>query len=125
MISVTSRGSFDHVEGFLRNAQKADIRGILEKAAMQGQKALEAATPIDTSIARNSWGYEIDANRSGARITWTNSDVENGFPVAIMIQYGHGTGTGGYVQGIDFINPAMRPIFDQIANEAWKAVTSG
>ena len=124
MISVTSKGSFDNTEAFLRRAQKADIRGILEDAAQQGVKALAAATPIDSGLAENSWGVLIESARGGARITWTNSDVENGFPVAIMLQYGYGTGTGGYVQGRDYINPAMKPIFDQIADKVWKAVIS-
>lgn len=124
MISVTSKGSFDRTEAFLRKAQKTDVRGILEAAAQQGVRALAAATPIDSGLATNSWGVEIASARGGARITWTNSDVENGFPVAIMLQYGYGTGTGGYVQGRDYINPAMKPIFDQIADRVWKAVTS-
>jgi hypothetical protein len=75
-------------------------------------------------VAARSWGYEIRQNRGGFAIIWTNSDIENGFPVVIMLQYGHGTGTGGYVQGRDFINPAIRPIFDDIAQTVWKAVTS-
>lgn len=124
MISVTSRGSFDNTEAFLRRASKFDIRPILEEAAQLGLKALIAATPIDSGLAENSWDYEIASARGGSRITWTNSDVENGFPVAIMLQYGYGTGTGGYVQGRDYINPAMKPIFDQIAEKVWKAVTS-
>jgi hypothetical protein len=75
-------------------------------------------------LAGSSWGYKIERTSKSASIVWTNSDVENGYPVAVMIQYGHGTGTGGFVQGIDYINPAMRPIFDEIAETVWKAVTS-
>lgn len=124
MISASSKGSFDHTEAFLRKASKFDIRPILEAAAQQGVKALAAATPIDSGLAKDSWDYTISSSRGGARITWINKDVENGFPVAVMLQYGYGTGTGGYVQGRDYINPAMKPIFDQIADKVWKAVTS-
>lgn len=124
MISAVSKGSFKSTEAYLQKLAKMDIRGILNDAGAQGVKALSAATPIDSGLAENSWDYKIATFRGGAKITWTNSDVENGFPVVIGIQYGHGTGTGGYVQGIDFINPAMKPIFDQLADKVWKAVTS-
>lgn len=123
-ISIVSKGDLKNTERFLRKVQKLDIRGVLEAGAQQGVKALAAATPIDSGVAKDSWNYEISTNAGGSRITWTNSDVENGFPVIIALQYGHGTGTGGYVEGRDFINPAMRPIFDDIANKVWKAVTS-
>lgn len=96
----------------------------LDRLAQQGVTALESATPRDSGLAAGSWSYTIQKARGSARIEWTNSDVENGFPVAIMLQYGYGTGTGGYVQGRDFINPAIKPIFDMIADEVWKAVTS-
>lgn len=123
-ISIVSKGDLKNTERFLRKVQKLDIRGVLEAGAQQGVKALAAATPIDSGVAKDSWNYEISSNAGGSRITWTNSDVENGFPVIIALQYGHGTGTGGYVEGRDFINPTMRPIFDDIANKVWKAVTS-
>jgi hypothetical protein len=124
MISAVSKGSFKNTEAFLRKLSNLDFRRILESAAKDGVKALAAATPLDSGLASDSWGYTIAGFRGGVRITWTNNDVENGFPVAIMLQYGYGTGTGGYVQGRDYINPAMRPIFDQIADRVWKAVTS-
>jgi hypothetical protein len=123
-ISLTSEGSFDKTEKFLRDMQKLEIDAVLNAAGQQGATALGRATPRDTGLAAGSWGYEIQKSSSGIMIGWTNTDVESGFPVALMIQYGHGTGTGGYVQGIDYINPAMRPIFDQIAETVWKAVTS-
>jgi len=100
------------------------IDSILQSAAQQGVAALAKATPRDSGLSANSWGFEIQKSSGGIMIGWTNSDVEEGFPVALMIQYGHGTGTGGYVQGRDYINPAMRPVFDQIAETVWKAVTS-
>lgn len=124
MISASSRGSFNKTESFLKNVSKINIRGILETQAQVGVDALARATPRDSGLAANSWGYEVSAERGRYAITWTNSDVENGYPVAIMIQYGHGTGTGGYVRGQDYINPAIRPVFDKIAEQVWKAVTS-
>lgn len=89
-----------------------------------GIGALAAATPHDSGLAASSWGYKVENSSGGVSISWTNTDVEGGFPVAIMLQYGHGTGTGGYVAGRDYINPAMKPIFDKIADRVWKAVTS-
>jgi hypothetical protein len=123
-ISVSSTGDLKRTERFLTNAAKLDYRSILVASAEQGVKALAAATPRDSNLAANSWGYKISGGRGQITITWFNTDVETGFPVAIMLQYGYGTGTGGYVQGRDYINPAMRPTFDQIAQKVWKAVSS-
>jgi len=91
---------------------------------MKGVLALRLATPVESGRAAASWDYEITKRRGVYILTWTNSDIEDGFPVAIMLQYGYGTGNGGYVQGIDYINPALRPIFDEISAELWKVVTS-
>lgn len=124
MVSISSEGSFDRTEKFLQSMVKLDISRILDAEAQKGVAALSKATPQDSGRAATSWGYKIEKTSSSVTISWTNSDVENGFPVALMIQYGHGTGTGGYIQGRDYINPAMRPIFDQIAETVWKAVTS-
>lgn len=124
MFSFTTGGSTKKTEAFLRKLSRGDIYRGLEGLAQEGVNALAGATPIDSGLAAGSWGYEIERTRTSCTITWTNSDVENGFPVAVMIQYGHGTGTGGYVRGIDYINPAMRPIFDRIAEKVWKVVTS-
>ena len=99
-------------------------RRIVENEAKRGVEALRAATPKDSTLAAASWGYEIRQNRRGVIIAWTNTDIENGFPVAVALQVGYGTGTGGFVQGRDYINPAMRPIFDSISTNVWKAVTS-
>lgn len=123
-ISFHSQGDFKFTESFLRKLTPLDIRRVLEAGAQRGVKALAAATPEDSGLAAHSWTYTISGGRGNARITWHNTDVENGFPVAIALQYGYGTGTGGYVQGRDYINPAMKPIFDQIATDVWKAVTS-
>lgn len=124
MIRFESSGSTQRTEDALKRMRDLQIRGILEAYGQAGVDALSAATPADTGLASQSWTYEVTKNRGGWSISWDNTNVENGFPVAVMIQMGHGTGTGGYVPGRDYINPAMRPIFDQIANEAWKAVTS-
>lgn len=123
-VSMSTSGSFKKTESFLRTMQKKDIFAALEGYAQEGVRALQAGTPVDSGLAASSWGYEVRKSRGTYTITWTNSDVENGFPVAIMLQYGYGTGTGGYVAGRDYINPAMKPIFDQIADKVWKAVTS-
>lgn len=124
MISFESSGSFDNTEAFLKKMQEQQLFNTLESHAKQGVDALRNATPTETGLAAMSWGYEIKKSRSGFEIIWTNSDVESGFPVAIMLQYGYATGTGGYVQGRDYINPAMKPIFDRILEDVWKAVTS-
>lgn len=124
MIKFTSSGSFKHTESFLRAMTRLDIPSILHKYGKVGVLALSAATPVNTGLAAASWYYEVSTRGGTYSISWCNFDVENGFPVAIMLQYGYATGTGGYVQGQDYINPAIRPIFDQIANDVWKAVTS-
>lgn len=123
-ISFVHKGDFRKTEKFLKKSLGINYRGVLEKYAQQGVAALSSATPVNTGLAASSWGYEIIQNGSSISIIWTNSDIENGFPVALMLQYGHATRGGGYVQGIDYINPALRPIFDKLAEAAWKEVTS-
>jgi hypothetical protein len=123
-IKFVVRGSTNKMEKFLKSVQKLDIGALIANQAQLGAEALANATPKDSGLASHTWGYEVSQNGGGVRITWTNSDIESGFPVAIMLQYGYATGTGGYVQGRDYINPAIRPVFDQIANTVWKAVTS-
>ncbi|AWN05453.1 hypothetical protein SEA_ANNIHILUS_18 [Streptomyces phage Annihilus] len=124
MISFTTTRSGGRVEDFLNKLKRGDIYNGLDSLAQQGVTALESATPRDSGLAAGSWSYTITKARGSARIDWVNADVENGFPVAISLQYGYGTGTGGYVQGRDYINPAIKPIFDMIADQVWKAVTS-
>ena len=124
MISVTSNGSWAKTSSFLQAMQNMNILSILERYGQEGVSALSAATPLDTGLAASSWNYEVGRSGAGYFINWMNTDVENGFPVVISLQFGYGTGTGGYVHGRDFINPAMRPIFDQISNDVWKVVTS-
>jgi hypothetical protein len=122
--SLPSSGSFDKTEKFLKSMLKLDVRSVAEAGAKKGVQALIANTPRNSGLAASSWGYTISQNRGGVTITWTNTDVENGFPVAVALQYGYGTGTGGYIQGRDYINPAIKPVFDEIAESVWKAVTS-
>jgi hypothetical protein len=124
MIKITSRGSFNKTEAFLGKMSRGDILSTLESNAQAGVEALRAATPVDSGATAASWGYEVDKVGGNYRITWTNSNIVNGAPLAVMLQYGHGTGTGGFVQGRDYINPAIQPVFDRIAENVWKAVTS-
>src|SRR5580765_97869 len=124
MITITQKGSFRNTERYLSKLKSAQLFAVLNKYGSLGQNALSNATPADTGLAANSWFYTIEQRPGYYSIRWHNSDVENGFPVAVMIQYGHGTGTGGYVQGRDYINPAIRPIFDQIVAEAVREVAS-
>jgi len=123
-ISFQSRGSFKTMETFLQRMSRGDIFRELEGLAQEGVAALSAATPKNSGTTSVSWGCEVKVGFRSSSITWTNTNVEDGFPVAIMLQYGHGTGTGGWVSGQDFINPTIKPVFDKIANKAWKAVTS-
>lgn len=98
---------------------------VLDECARKGCLALEEATPTDSGETAKSWDYEIESSNGATTVTWINTNLANGeFPVAIMLQYGHGTGTGGYVQGVDYINPAIKPVFDEIAETIWKVVTS-
>jgi hypothetical protein len=123
LIRVTHRGSFTNVETF---GQRVKARSYLAPLAMYGPigvAALSGATPIDSGLAASSWYYEIIDKPGYFAIHWYNSDVENGFHVAVALQYGYATRRGGYVQGRDYINPVMRPIFDQIAADMWREVT--
>lgn len=124
MISITTSGSFDQTRKYLQKLARGDFYQGLDRLARAGVAALARATPVDSGLSAGSWTYNIERSRASLTITWSNTDVENGFPVALMLQYGYATGTGGYVQGRDYINPAMRPIFDQIEQAVRKAVTS-
>lgn len=107
-------GFFDKTMDFLHRTTDSSFEEILRRGGQAGVDALAAATPFDTGLAASSWGYELSGSNGQYQIAWTNSDVESGFDVVMMLQYGYGTGTGGYVEGRDFINPAMGPVFDQI-----------
>lgn len=122
-IVVEHKGSFKRTERFLKRASKINYKSILEKYAQEGVAALAAATPVDSGVTANSWDYEIRVSQGRYSIAWTNSNIVNGVQIAVIIQYGHGTRNGGWVQGRDYINPALQPIFDKIANELWREVT--
>lgn len=123
MISFKHKGDFKNTERFFKQAAVQNHRGILERYAKEGVQALAVATPIDSGLTANSWNYVIRSSSKGATITWTNDNVVNGVNIAVILQYGHGTRNGGYVQGRDYINPAIRPVFDKMANEMWREVT--
>lgn len=124
MFSIQQKGDFRKTEKFLRKSFGIRWRSILEKYGRLGVQTLSAATPIDTGFTASSWRYEIIQNESGLSVTWYNDNVVNHVNVALILQYGHGTRNGGWVKGIDYINPALKPIFDKLANEAWKEVSS-
>lgn len=125
IIEVKEKGNFNKTENWLKKLHKAQFLKHLDNYGEIGVRALSESTPIDTGETANSWGYEIEVDGDSATITWTNSNVEDGwFNVAVMLQYGHGTRNGGYVHGIDYINPAMRPVFEQIVKDIWMEVTS-
>lgn len=125
MITFTTSGSTSRTSAFLKKIQDQSVLYAgLDSLAQQGVTALEAATPKESGLTASSWDYEIKIAGGKVEIHWINTNTESGVSIAILLQYGHGTGTGGYVQGQDYINPALKPVFDQIADEVWKKVTS-
>lgn len=129
MIKFKQTGDFKKTENFLKNngyglSKNTRIATGLHALAQKGVDALRAATPRRTGKTAESWDYVIDNNSNGIKIVWTNSNVSDGVSVAVLIQYGHGTASGKYVEGVDYINPALRPIFDEIADGVWTEVTS-
>lgn len=122
MIRLTSSGSTAKTDKFLRYLKRMRISDAFIRGGEKGIAALASATPIDSGLTASSWEYEIIKDRNGYTLSWYNTNVNDGVQVAILLQYGHGTGTGGYVAGTDYINPAIRPIFDQIADELWEEV---
>lgn len=123
-IFFTHKGDFEKTEKFLKKSLGRDWLNVLEKYAIDGVRALADATPKDSGETAASWNYEIIQNNGSVSIVWNNSHIEKGYAnIALMLQYGHGTGNGGYVVGRDYINPALQPIFDKMADAAWKEVT--
>lgn len=120
MITFKQKGDFSKLTHFLQNAKNGIAVDILDKYGREGVKALASATPKDTGKTAASWTYRIIRQKDSVSITFENSNIQNGVPIAIILQYGHATRNGGWVQGKDYINPAIRPIFDQLADEAWK-----
>ena len=123
MISFRQKGDFSKLTRFLERAKEAVHLGDLDKYGREGVAALASATPVDSGKTATSWYYEIENKKGQVSIRFNNSNIQNGVPIAIIIQYGHATGTGGWVEGQDYINPSIRPIFDDIANKVWREVT--
>lgn len=124
MISFRHKGDFSKVTRFLVDAKGQKLLRILEKCGREGVAALASATPIDTGKTANSWFYKIENSRGSGKVLFCNSNIQNGVPIAIIIQYGHGTRNGGWVEGQDYINPAVKVVFEKMANDAWREVTS-
>lgn len=122
-IGITQRGSFKRTEKLLKKTLGRDYISILDKYGQRGVSALSAATPVDTGDTAACWDYEIIQNGSTISIVWNNYNINRGVNIAVILQYGHATRSGGWVEGRDYINPALQPIFDQLAEEAWKEVT--
>lgn len=123
MIKFRQRGDFSKITHYLEKVKEIVKLGDLDKYGREGVAALASATPVDTGLTASSWRYEIKHGNDSVSIAFYNDNVQNGVPIAIILQYGHGTRNGGYVQGRDYINPAIKPIFDKITEDAWKEVT--
>ena len=126
MIKLRCRGSYSKTEKFLKECKDTnELTMILEKYGREGVAALSANTPVDSGLTATSWSFEIIQEADGVSLVFSNNNTtKTGIPIAILLQYGHGNGKGGYVRGRDFINPAIQPIFDRLADEAWKEVTT-
>lgn len=122
MLKVTHKGDFKNLEKLLNRPINSEIMSILNKYGQEGVRALASNTPVDSGTTAKSWGYSIRQNGNRIELAFTNSNTNKGVNIAIILQYGHATGTGGYVSGRDYINPAIQPIFDRIADSVWKEV---
>ena len=125
MIKATSSGTFENTERFLSFMKSGEFMKSLDAWGRRGVDALSSATPFDTGETAHSWGYRVSRQNGRYSIVWFNTHQEDGVNIAVIIQYGHGTGTGGWVEGIDYINPAMRPLFNNIVDDIWRQVTNG
>lgn len=123
MIQIRQKGDFAKLTRYLEKTKKTARLADLDKYGREGVAALASATPVDTGLTANSWYYEVIKTNGSIAITFFNSNIQNGVPIAIILQYGHGTRNGGWVQGRDYINPAIQPIFDRIVEDAWREVT--
>ena len=124
MISFRSKGDFSKTLNYLNKMKNITDRVNLDKYGQRGVEALRSATPKESGKTAQSWGYFTERTSNSVKLIWTNSNINDGVNIAVLIQYGHGTGWGRYVEGIDYINPAMRPIFEEISQDVWKEVTS-
>ena len=123
MISFRHKGDFSKTTNFLNKIKSANYLNFIDRAGREGVAALSSATPVDSGLTASSWYYKVKRTKESTTISFHNSNIQNGVPIAIILQYGHGTRNGGWVQGRDYINPAIQPIFDKITNEVWKEVT--
>lgn len=123
MIGIRQKGDFKKTEKFLKKSFGRNYIGVLEKYGQEGVSSLSAATPVNSGLTAVSWSYEIIQNDSSISIIWKNTNENKGVNIAIILQYGHGIKNGGYVRGVDYINPALKPIFEKMADAAWKEVT--
>ena len=123
MIGFRQKGDFSKTVKYFQKLKNAHIIKILERYGQEGVAALASATPVDTGLTASSWYYKVEVQNTSASLIFCNSNVNRGIPIAIILQYGHGTGTGGWVEGRDYINPAIQPIFDKIVEQAWGEVT--
>ena len=122
MIRFRQKGNFTKLSNFLERAKNVVRIGELDKYGREGVAVLASATPVESGLTASSWTYEIVRGKGSVAIRFNNSNIQNGVPIAIILQYGHGTGTGGWVEGRDYINPSVQPLFDKIADNAWKEV---
>lgn len=124
MIRIRSRGDFSRTNRFLRFLHNKEHLKALEKYGEKGVRALSAATPVRSGKTAESWSYEIHYGLGSVSLVWKNNNINDGVNIAVILQYGHGTGTGGYVVGLDYINPALRPVFEFIADDVWAEVVN-
>lgn len=122
MITFQQKGDFKKTTDFFNKAKRRQYMSVLDRYGNEGVRALASATPVGSGKTAASWKYDIRSYRTGFKIVWTNSNIVNGVPIAVILQYGHATRNGGYVMGIDYVNPTMKPILDSIANDAWKEI---
>lgn len=124
MIQLRGHGNFKHLDNFFERAKEGLYISKLDEYGRKGVEALQAATPVDTGMTANSWYYTIERTRNSVSLSFYNSNVHNSVPIAIILQTGHATRDGGWVEGIDYINPSIRPLFEELANNMWKEVIS-
>ena len=123
VIRFRHKGDFSKATRYFENLKEAVRHGDLDKYGHEGVAALASVTPVETGLTARSWYYQITTTKGSVTISFHNSNIQNGVPIAVILQYGHGTRNGGWVQGIDYINPAIQPLFNKIANNAWREVT--
>lgn len=124
-MKLTLKGDLSKTIRIIKKMGEASYDAALKSAARRGVAALSAATPVQTGLTASSWDYRIEKTARDVSIVWTNSNIQNGVPIAVILQYGHGTGTGGYVQGQDYINPAIKPLMSAIARDVQEVIRRG